>query len=49
MPPCEHNEGLQVALRIGQVAKQIPAYGALAAAKDPHRVHRLNEIVRPLS
>ena len=42
------DERFQVAVGIGQVAKDAPAYGALAAAEDAHRVHRRQEIACPL-
>jgi hypothetical protein len=46
--PRDHNEGSQLAVGIHQVAKEVPADGALPAAEDSHFVHRRQEITGPL-
>src|SRR5262245_37585649 len=46
--PRGDEESFQVALGLGQIAKEPPTYGAFPAAEDAHLLHTLDELTRVL-
>jgi len=48
LSPRDGEKGFQGAVRIGQVAKEVPVYGALPAAEAAQSLYRLQQIAQPL-